>query len=46
MILLVLVFNFSSEETPVVDSAPAAKTEKNTDEPSKQVNDKAKTNKK
>jgi serine/threonine protein phosphatase PrpC len=46
IILLVLVFNFSSEETPVVNAAPAAKTEKKTDEPSKQVNDKVKTNKK
>lgn len=46
MILLVLVFNFSSEETPVVNSVPAAKTEKKTDEPSEQVSDKAKSNNK
>jgi serine/threonine protein phosphatase PrpC len=45
-ILLVLFFNFSSEETPVVNSAPATNTEKKSNEPSKQVNDKAKTNKK
>ena len=46
MILLVLVFNFFSEENPVVNSAPDAKTEKKTDESSMQVNDKAKSNKK
>lgn len=46
MILLVLVFNFSSKETPDVNASSAPKAEKKADVPSKKVEDKNNTQKK